>query len=57
MKKKTTIKKRKLSKPRNPVAMSPLLRKGHAHTSKTKDASRARQKEEARRAIEQTEQQ
>ncbi len=52
MKKKTVVKKRKLSKPRDPVAMSPLLRKGHAHTRKDKLEIRAAQKERSRQEIE-----
>lgn len=36
-------------KPRNPVALSPLLKKGGAHKRRDKRASRARQKQQARR--------
>jgi hypothetical protein len=36
-------------KPRNPVAVAPLLKKGGAHARKDKRASRARRKAELRR--------
>lgn len=36
-------------RPRNPVAVAPVLRKGGAHAATGKRASRARQKAEARR--------
>lgn len=36
-------------RPRNPVAVSPLLKKGGSHASAGKHAARARQKAEARR--------
>lgn len=36
-------------RPRNPVAIAPLLGKGGAHQRKDKRASRARQKARARR--------
>lgn len=39
-------------KPRNPVAISPLLKKGGAHQRKDKRASRARQKQRLRREAE-----
>lgn len=38
-------------KPRNPVAVEPLLRKGGAHQRRDKRASRARQKASLRRAL------
>lgn len=41
--------KRKPLKPRNPVAVAPLLRKGGAHQRIDKRASRARQKARLRR--------
>lgn len=36
-------------KPRNPLALDPLLKKGGAHRRNDKHASRARQKVKARR--------
>jgi hypothetical protein len=36
--------KRRPLKPRNPVAVTPLLKKGGAHARRDKRASRARQK-------------
>ena len=36
--------KQRLIRPRNPLALDPLLRKGGAHQRKDKRASRARQK-------------
>lgn len=36
--------KQRMIKPRNPVAIAPLLKKGGAHQRKDKRASRARQK-------------
>jgi len=36
--------KQRLIKPRNPLALDPLLKKGGAHQRKDKRASRARQK-------------
>ncbi len=44
-------KKRPLVKPRNPVAVAPLLRKGGAHQRHDKRASRARLKRMARREL------
>lgn len=41
--------KQRLLKPRNPVAIVPLLKKGGAHQRKDKRASRARQKALLRR--------
>ena len=41
--------KQRRIKPRNPVAVAPLLKKGGAHQRKDKRASRARRKAEARR--------
>lgn len=41
-------KQAKLLKPRNPVATSPLLKKGGAHQRMDKRASRARQKAQTR---------
>ena len=41
--------KRQPFKPRNPVAVAPLLRKGGAHQRTDKRASRARQKARLRR--------
>ncbi len=43
--------KQRRLKPRNPVAMTPLLKKGGAHQRKDKRASRAKQKARARREI------
>ena len=42
-------KKLHLSKPRNPVALSPILKKGGPHQRRDKHAARARQKAELRR--------
>ncbi len=39
-------------KPRNPVAIAPLLKKGGAHQRKDKRASRARQKAALRKSSE-----
>jgi hypothetical protein len=36
-------------KPRNPLAMAPLMKKGGAHQRRDKRATRARQKARARR--------
>jgi len=41
-------------KPRNPLALDPLLKKGGAHQRQDKRASRARQKAALRRRTEQT---
>ncbi|MBV6475333.1 MAG: hypothetical protein MOGDAGHF_00851 [Rhodocyclaceae bacterium] len=41
--------KRRRIKPRNPVAVAPLLKKGGAHQPRGKKASRARQKARFRR--------
>jgi hypothetical protein len=41
--------KQRLLKPRNPLAVDPLLLKGGAHQRKDKRAGRARQKAELRR--------
>ncbi|HNJ76719.1 MAG TPA: hypothetical protein PLE72_08120 [Azospira sp.] len=38
-------------RPRNPVALQPLLRKGGAHAPAGKHAQRARQKAETRRRL------
>lgn len=38
-------------KPRNPVAVAPILAKGGAHQRKDKRASRARQKARLRKAL------
>jgi hypothetical protein len=38
-------------KPRNPVAVAPILKKGGAHQRQDKRASRARQKARQRKAI------
>lgn len=38
-------------KPRNPVAQSPLLKKGGAHQREDKRASRARQRTELRKRL------
>jgi len=38
-------------RPRNPVAVAPLLKKGGVHAPTGKRASRARQKTEARRRL------
>lgn len=43
-------KKRPL-RPRNPVAVAPILKKGGAHRRRDKRASRARQKARLRREI------
>jgi hypothetical protein len=43
--------KRQSCKRRNPVAVSPLLRKGGAHQRRDKKAIRARLKADARREI------
>jgi hypothetical protein len=40
--------KRRVVKPRNPVATSPLLKKGGAHQRMDKRASRAKQKAQLR---------
>jgi len=41
--------KQRLLKPRNPLALDPLLQKGGAHQRQDKRASRARQKAALRR--------
>lgn len=41
-------------KPRNPLALAPLLQKGGAHQRKDKRASRARQKAALRRDADET---
>lgn len=41
--------RQRLIKPRNPVAIAPVLKKGGAHQRKDKRASRARQKAALRR--------
>jgi len=41
--------KRSWLKPRNPLAMAPLLKKGGAHQRSDKRATRARQKARSRR--------
>ncbi|MCX7164943.1 MAG: hypothetical protein NTV11_01550 [Rhodocyclales bacterium] len=41
-------------KPRNPLAIDPLLKKGGAHQRKDKRASRARQKNVLRRRSDET---
>jgi len=41
--------KQRLVKPRNPLAVDPLLKKGGAHRRKDKRADRARQKAQLRR--------
>ena len=41
-------------KPRNPVAIDPLLKKGGAHQRKDKRASRARQKAALQRRTDET---
>lgn len=41
--------KQRLIKPRNPLALDPLLKKGGAHQRRDKRASRARQKAALRR--------
>lgn len=43
--------KQRRLKPRNPVAVAPLLKKGGAHQGKGKRASRARQKARLRKEI------
>lgn len=44
--------KQRLIRPRNPLAIDPLLKKGGAHQRKDKRASRARQKAASRRRTE-----
>jgi hypothetical protein len=44
----------RLVKPRNPLAVDPLLKKGGAHQRKDKRASRARQKDAIRRQTNET---
>lgn len=44
----------RLIKPRNPLALDPLLKKGGAHQRKDKRASRARQKAALRRGSDDT---
>lgn len=46
--------KQRLIRPRNPLAIDPLLKKGGAHQRKDKRASRARQKAALRRRIGET---
>ena len=41
--------RQRVVRPRNPLAIDPLLKKGGAHQRKDKRASRARQKAAARR--------
>jgi hypothetical protein len=41
--------KQRLLKPRNPLAVDPLLKKGGAHQRKDKRAGRSRQKAELRK--------
>jgi hypothetical protein len=41
--------RQRLIKPRNPLAVDPMLKKGGAHQRKDKRAGRARQKAELRR--------
>lgn len=44
--------KQRIVRPRNPLALDPLLQKGGAHQRKDKRASRARQKAALRRRSE-----
>lgn len=46
--------KQRRIKPRNPLAVVPLLKKGGAHRRRDKLASRARQKNRLRREAEET---
>lgn len=47
--------KQRRLKPRNPVAVAPILKKGGAHQRKDKRAARARQKARLRREIDDAE--
>lgn len=46
--------KQRTIRPRNPLGLDPLLKKGGAHQRKDKRASRARQKAALRRRAEET---
>jgi hypothetical protein len=43
--------KQRRSKPRNPVAVAPIMKKGGAHQRKDKRAARARQKARLRKEL------